>query len=97
MKLPKIDVKLVERPVETLRDLADLVSDNTMIFSDAINCVSKQVKKMKGKIGILTLGVIIGAAYNAYQHRQMDEQIYNLQIRVKKLENPEEMENSEEE
>ncbi len=69
-------------------DLADLFSRTMVMQRDIFNKLIKNQKHLS-----ITCAAITGlVAVQAYQRKKLEEQIYNLSVRVKKLENCEDEE-----
>lgn len=73
-------------PITSLGDLIDLVNHNSDIFERKIKRLTKSNRGIK-VLCVATIGYVI---YSAIEAQKREEQIYNLSVRVKKLENGEE-------
>lgn len=63
----------------TLEDLTALVNHNFQAFE-------KRVAKLSRKSSMLTVPAVVGVYALAAENRKREEQVYQLSVRVKKLE-----------
>ena len=80
-----------EVPIRNLADLVNVVNYNAESLGRQIRKIAKNRRHLTILSGVVT-GLAIVAAY---QRQKMEDQVYNLSVRVKKLESS--LENSEEE
>lgn len=85
--------KAEEVIVHNLADLIEVLEDNGAFLAREIklgkSALYKHISKNSRRITILS-GIVIGfVIFSGYQQQKLDEQIYNLSVRVKKLENKE--------
>lgn len=71
--------------IHSIGDLVELVNHNNDIFDRAIKKLTKSNRSLK----VLCVAAIGCAIYTAVENRKQEETIYQLSIRVKKLENGE--------
>lgn len=75
-------VKIRKVPVHNLTDLVEIVTDH----ADMLVKQTKFISRNSGRITILSWAMIGFVIFSAYQHQKLEEQVYNLSVRVKKLE-----------
>lgn len=71
--------------IHDIEDLVALENHNTRALCHKLEKLAKRNRTMT-TIGLITAGVVI---YIADKSRKLDEELYKLSIRVKKLENKE--------
>lgn len=71
--------------VATLKDMVELVNNNTEAFDTAIRKLVRKNRTTK----LFGVAALVFACYTAYECRKQEEELYKLSIRVKKLENKE--------
>lgn len=71
--------------IRNIDDLVALVNYNTRVSCHKLEKLAKRNRTMT-TIGLITAGVVI---YIADKSRKLDEELYKLSVRVKKLENKE--------
>lgn len=69
-------------PVNTMSDLIDLVNHNSEVFDRRIKKLIKSSRKLK----VLCVIAVGYAIYVAVESRKQEESIYQLSVKVKKLE-----------
>lgn len=69
-------------PIKTMGDLVELVNHNCDFFDRSIKKLTKKNRSLK----VLCVVAIGCAVYTAIENRKQEETIYQLSIRVKKLE-----------
>lgn len=72
--------------VRNLRDLTVLVNRNTEFLTKELNKLQKGSRKFKVLAGL----AVVCAAVSEYKRGQMEEELYRLNVRLKKLERREE-------
>lgn len=72
-------------PITSMGDLVDLVNHNCDIFERRIKKLAKSTRSLK----VLCVAAIGYAVYSAIEYKKQEEQVYQLSVRVKKLENSE--------
>lgn len=72
-------------PINSMRDLVDLVNHNCELFDRRTRKLAKGNRNLK----VLCLMAIGYAIYTGIQCRKQEEQIYQLSVRVNKLEQSE--------
>lgn len=71
--------------IRNLADVVELVNYNADLLDRQIRCISRNSRRVTVLSGIVAALVII----SSYQRQKFDEELYNLRVRVKKLENSE--------
>lgn len=72
-------------PINSMRDLVDLVNHNSQVLDRRTKKLVKSARNMK----ILYFIAVGYAIYTAIECRKQEEQVYQLSIKVKKLEHNE--------
>lgn len=72
-------------PIRTLDDLTDLVNHNFQTFEKFCNKLAGKNRRLT----VLTMAAIGCAVWSEVERRKQEEQIYQLSVRVKKLERSE--------
>lgn len=72
-------------PISTLSDLIDLVNHNCDLFDRRTKKLTKSARNLK----ILCVFAVGYAIHTAVECRKQEEQVYQLSVRVKKLEQSE--------
>lgn len=72
-------------PITSMRGLVDLVNHNSEVLDRRTRKLAKNNRNLK-VLCVLTIGYAI---YAAIENRKQEEQIYQLSVRVKKLEQSE--------
>lgn len=78
-------VKAKEMVIRNLADVVELVNYNADLLDRQIRRISKNSRRVTVLSGIVAALVIISSC----QRQKFDEELYNLRVRVKKLENSE--------
>lgn len=78
--------KIKEVPVHNLADLVEIVNLNADSFGRQIKRISKNSRRISVLSGVVAALVI----YSTNQRQKLEEQIYQLSLKVKKLERDEE-------
>ncbi len=71
--------------VATLKDMVELVNNNTEAFDTAIRKLIRKNRTAK----LFGVAALAFAIYTTYECQKQEEELYKLSIRVKKLENKE--------
>ncbi len=74
--------KNVPKPIRSMGDLVDLVNHNCEVFDRRTKKLAKSTRNLK-VLCVVTIGY---AVYTAVKSRNQEEQIYQLSVKVKKLE-----------
>lgn len=72
-------------PINSMRDLVDLVNHNSQVLDRRTKKLVKSARNMK----ILYFIAVGYAIYTAIEYRKQEEQVYQLSVRVNKLEQSE--------
>lgn len=75
-------IKIEKVPVCDLRGIVNVVSHNTDAFTHQINRIIKHQRHNAVCVGLLA--VLVGVS--EYRRAQLDNKVYNLEVRVKRLE-----------
>ncbi len=73
-------------PVTSMRDLVELVNHNSVALDRRTRKLAKSARNLK-VLCIMTIGYAI---YTMAKYQKQEEQVYQLSVRVKKLEQSEE-------
>lgn len=72
-------------PINSMRDLVDLVNHNSQVLDRRTKKLVKSARNMK----ILCFIAVGYAIYTVIEYRKQEEQVYQLSVRVNKLEQSE--------
>ena len=69
-------------PINSMRDLVDLVNHNSQVLDRRTKKLTKSTRNLK----VLCFVTVGYAIYTAIECRKQEEQLYQLSLKVKKLE-----------